>query len=81
MEDVDIREAYYRQGGLNYRHGPQRLLQRPHQGAKVIIGPPENPSTNQGGQRTDKVQVLQGEDHLAHWVPKERINIGVRLYI
>ena len=76
MEDVEIWEVHYGQGGLNYRHGIQRLLQHLHQGSKSIDGPLDDTRGTQGGTRKDKPQVLKGEDHLDHCAPKEKNNAG-----
>ena len=80
MEDVEIQENHYGQGALHSRGGYQRLLQYLHKGAKVIYISLEDPGITQGGQRKGKPQVLQGEDHMAHFGPEEETNARGRRY-
>ena len=78
MEDVERREAHYGQGVLHSRHGLQILLQYMHQvtkGINLLLG---DPGGTQEGRGKGKPQVFQGEDHLAHCVPKKGTNAGRR---
>ena len=70
MEDVEIQESHYWKGGLNYRHGQQRLLQRLHQGSKGINGPPNDHRGTQRVQITEDPQVFQEGNHLVYCIPK-----------
>ena len=47
MEDVERREARYREGGLNPRLGSQILLQRLHQGDISLNIPQSDPGGSQ----------------------------------
>ena len=81
MKDVERLEDHNGQGGLHYRHGTQRLLQRLNQRTKGIDEPPYATGGTQGGQGKEKPKVLQVEDHLDYCGPKEGTNTGRRRYI
>ena len=71
MYDVEIREAHYGQGGLYYRHGPQRLIQRLHQRTTSTYRPPYDPSVSHGVWKSEEPQIPLREILLSHCGPEE----------
>ena len=71
MEDVERWDAYYGQGGLNYRHIPKRLLQLLHHRFMIINVPQNDLGGNQGVQKSEEPQIPHREGLLDHCGPEE----------
>ena len=74
MEDVEIQDNHYGQGGLYYRIGHQILLQFLYQRTTNIYRPSDYPGGTQGFRIAAEPQIPHIEGLLAHCGPREGTN-------